>query len=161
LEQLVTIKTKRYEQALKLMEEKTTLLEKEKKILQEKESEKEEILLHKQSKMDQLRNLLDEGTTSDKIQLMKNYLQVVDEKVYEKEREVERQKGVVEKAKKELEIAKTNFFQRKKDLEKLEIHRTEWQKEVKHWILHQEEIEQDEQGSTKHILKKQEEKKRK
>lgn len=161
LEQLMTIKKKRYDQALKTLEEKKAILLEEQKKLKEVEAQRDKVLEHKTDKLEQLREELDSGTTTDKIQQMKNYLKVVDEELEIKEKKVADQIKKVEDAEKQVEQAKAELFARKKDLEKLEIHKKEWEKEVKHWVSVQEGIEQDELGSSTHTLRKREEQSRK
>lgn len=158
LEQLITIKKKRLDKALKLLEEKKKILDKEKKALISLEKERDEVLKHKKDKLKQLDKLFDEGTTSDKIKQIKTYIKTVDEKLKEKQKKVDAQKKKVEEAKKQLELAKKEFFQRQKDVEKLDIHKKEWKKDINKWIEHQEAIQEDELGSIKFHYKKKEKK---
>jgi len=161
LEQLIRIKRKRFDQALKMLEEATKQLKEEQIKLHKKENERNIVLDHKKDKITQLREELDKGTTTDKIQQMKSYLDVVDEKLIDKEKQVTAQKDVVKQAIKTFDEAKKEMIARKKDLEKLEIHKKQWQKEIKY--LQQKEIakEHDELGSSRHTVRKQEEKTRK
>ncbi len=101
-----------------------------------------------------MRDILDEGTTTDKIQQMKYYLETVNEKLQKEETKVATQKEEVIKAEKQVEAAKKELFARKKDLEKLEIHKKEWEKEVQYWAEQKESREQDELGSAQHSLRK-------
>jgi len=161
LEQLVTIKKNRFDQAVKILEEKKAILEKAEKKLAELKAERDIALKHKIDKLTQLRAALDEGTTSDKIQQMKVYLKIVDEQLAAKEKKVVDQKKQVDLAQKQVDAATQEMFQRKKDLEKLEMHRGEWEKEMRHWIHQKEILEHDEQGSSSHIARKREEHRRK
>ena len=156
LEQLVTIKKNRFDQAVKLLEEKKALLDKAQAKLYDLTKERDEVKEHKIAKLTQLRNELDAGTTSDKIQQMKAYLKVVDGKLAEKEKKVADQKKVVDTAQKQVDLATEELFQRKKDLEKLEIHKNEWEKEVHYWTEQKQAVEHDEQGSATHALRKKE-----
>jgi len=159
LEQLMTIKKNRYDQALKILEEKKALLAIEEKKYKEVQEERDTVLKHKQDKLTQLREKLDEGTTTDKIQQMKNYLKVVDERLAEKEKKVEEQRKKVAAAKTQVQIAKDDLLQKQKDVEKMEIHKKEWEKEVRHWMTKQEEKEHDELGTSSDILRKKSKKK--
>lgn len=159
LEQLMTIKKNRYDQALKILEEKKAILAQEEKKYKEVQDERDEVLKHKQDKLTQLRQKLDEGTTTDKIQQMKNYLKVVDERLAEKEKKVEDQRKKVTAAKTQVQIAKDDLLQKQKDVEKMEIHKKEWEKEVRHWMTKQEEKEHDELGTSGDILRKKAKKK--
>lgn len=158
LEQLMTIKKNRYDQALKILEEKKAILATEEKKLKEIEDARDKVLHHKQDKLAQLRQSLDEGTTTDKIQQMKNYLKVVDERLSEKEKQVEEQKKKTAIAKNQVQIAKENVMHKQKDVEKMEIHKKEWEKEVRHWVSKQEEKEHDELGTSGDIRRKKERK---
>lgn len=160
LEQLMVIKQNRFDQAVKILEQKKEILEKAKKKLYEVTQERDQVLQHKMAKMGQLRQALDEGTTSDKIQQSKLYLKTVEERLVEKERAVKAQQGQVDAAQKQVELATQEVFQRKKDLEKLQIHRQEWEKEVRYWTEQKEAVEHDEQGSATHLLRKKEAEKR-
>ena len=123
--------------------------------------EKNKVLEHKKAKLAQLRQTLDEGTTTDKIQQMKAYLKIVDAKLVEREKKVAEQQKQVDLAQKQVDLATDELFQRKKDLEKLEMHKLEWEKEVRYWIEQKEAVEHDEQGAATHSLRKRESETRK
>jgi len=159
LEQLVTIKKNRFDQAVKILEEKKILLEKALKKLYELKAERDEVLQHKVEKLAQLRATLDAGTTSDKIQQMKAYLKIVEEKLAVKEKKVIDQQKQADLAQKQVDAATQEVFQRKKDVEKLEMHKAEWEKEVRYWTTQKETIEHDEQGSATHTTRKRQDKK--
>ncbi|HSX10969.1 MAG TPA: type III secretion T3S chaperone [Chlamydiales bacterium] len=156
LEQLMVIKKNRFDQAVKTLEEKKKILEKAYEKLYDVTQERDKALVHKKAKLAQLREALDEGTTTDKIQQMKVYLKIVDEKLAEKEKKVVDQQKQVDLAQKQVDLATDELFQRKKDLEKLEIHKQEWEKELRYWTEQKEALEQDEQGSAAHTLRKKE-----
>lgn len=161
LEQLMIIKKNRFDQAVKVLEEKKLILEKAYDKLYDLTKERDEVLQHKMAKLQQLRNALDEGLRTDKIQQMKVYLKVVEEKLKEKEKKVRDQQMQVDQAQKQVDLATEELFQRKKDLEKLEMHKTEWEKEVHYLTERKEAVEHDEQGSATHLLRKREEESRK
>jgi len=161
LEQLILIKKNRFDQAVKILEQKKEILEKAYEKLYDLSQERDKTLKHKQAKLAQLREALDEGTTTDKIQQMKNYLKIVDDKLADKQKKVDDQQEQVDLAQKQVDVATDELFQRKKDLEKLEIHRKEWEKETRYWSKQKDAIEQDEQGSQGHMLRKKESEKRK
>lgn len=161
LEQLMLIKKNRFDQAVKILEQKKEILEKAYEKLYDLTQDKDKTLKHKQAKLAQLREALDEGTTTDKIQQMKNYLKIVDEKLADKQKKVDHQQEQVDLAQKQVDVATDELFQRKKDLEKLEIHKKEWEKEARYWTQQKESVENDEQGSHGHMLRKKESEKRK
>jgi flagellar biosynthesis chaperone FliJ len=154
LEQLAIIKQKKLEEAERILQEKKRALAKEEEKLRALEKERDEVKHHREAKLTQLRAKLDEGTTTDKIQQMKTYLKIVDEKLKQKEDRVKQQQKQVESARAEVEVARKNLFSRQKDIEKLAIHRKEWDKERKLQLEHQEGLEGDEIGSAMHILRK-------
>lgn len=147
LEQVIAIKKNRFDQAIKTLEIKKEILEKAYEKLYDLTQEWEEVKQHKQGKLDQLRDALDTGTTSDKVQQMKAYLKVVDEKVLEKKKKVDAGQKAVDAAQVQVDLATDDLFQKKKDLEKLEIHKKEWSKEAAYTLERKEEAEHDEQGS--------------
>ncbi|MBU6383564.1 MAG: type III secretion T3S chaperone [Verrucomicrobia bacterium] len=161
LEQLMTIKKNRFDQAVKTLEQKKEILEKAYEKLYVVTQERDQTLSHKRAKLAQLREALDEGTTTDKIQQMKAYAKTVDEKLAVAEKKVVDQQKQVDIAQKQVDIATDELFQRKKDLEKLELHKQEWVKEVRYWVEQKEAVEHDEQGAQTHTLRQKENKIRK
>lgn len=156
LEQLILIRKNQFDQAVKILEEKKSLLAKATQKLNELTKERDVVLQHKIDKLNQLRATLDEGTTSDKIQQMKGYLKTVDEKLLEKEKKVKEQQKQVDIAQKQVDVATQEMYQAQKDLEKIEIGKVEWDKENAHLIRQKEANEQDEQGSITHTTRKRE-----
>jgi hypothetical protein len=154
LEELVKIKQKRFEQAVKLVEEKKLLLLREQDTLKKLEKERDEVLKHKEDKLSQLRKALDSGESTDKLKQIKNYYKVVQEDLIEKEKKVKSQQKNVDEAEKELEKARKNLIEKQKDIEKLNIHKKQWEKEMKYFEDQKEDLFQDEIGTVKHIIKK-------
>jgi len=152
LEQLMVIKKNRFDQAIKTLEAKKELLEKEYEKLFDLTQEQNEVQEHKTAKLAQLREALDQGTTTDKIQQMKAYLKVVDEKLAEKKKKVVDQQKAVDAAQKQVDLATDDLFQKKKDLEKLELHKKEWEKEMGYLVEQKEASEHDEQGAATHQI---------
>ena len=160
LEQLMMIKKNRFEQAVRTLEEKKALLEKAQAKLAQLTQERDEVASHRSAKLTQLRAALDEGLPTNKIQQMKFYLKIVDEDLAEKQKKVTEQKKQVDLAQNQVDLATAEMFQRKKDLEKLEIHHEEWKKEMRQIISRKEEGIADEQGAATHTIRKYEEKRR-
>jgi flagellar biosynthesis chaperone FliJ len=158
LKQVLEVKQKRVEDAEKVVKEKQLALEKEEQILAKKEAERNKAKKHYDDKLKQMREEMDHGTTSPKIQQMKAYLKVAKDRVTAEEKKVKDQKIQVEGAQKNLEIAKNELKAKRQEVDKLVSHRTDWTKEM---LKEQEVIEgreQDEIGSiiftTHHIRKK-------
>jgi hypothetical protein len=156
LEEMISIKQSRFDQAVKILEQKKLLLEQAYEKLFEVTEERDLVLQHKVDKLTQLREALDEGTTTDKVQQMKAYLKVVDVRLAEKEKKVVEQQRQVDLAQKQVDVATDELFQKKKDLEKLQLHKKEWEKEMRVVMAQKETLEHDEQGSATHHIQKKE-----
>ncbi|MBS3904027.1 MAG: type III secretion T3S chaperone [Simkania sp.] len=150
LEQIKQIKDKRLQEAEKFLREKKEAQRKEEEKLRVVEEERNEILQHREAKLTQFRETLDEGTTTDKIQQMKQYLKVVEEKLKVKEVKVQEQKKQVDLAIAAVEAARLELLKKQRDVEKLDIHQKEWDKEVKAALEHKETTEADEMGGVLH-----------
>lgn len=160
LEQLVLIKKNRFDQALKTLEEKKAILEKAYEKLYDVTQARDKVKEHRMAKLTQLREALDTGISTDKIQQMKVYLKTVDETLAGAQKKVDDQQKQVDLAIAQVDAATKELFQRKKDLEKLEIHKGEWTKEVHYYTEQKEAVEHDEQGSATHLIRKQDKKRR-
>jgi flagellar biosynthesis chaperone FliJ len=145
--QIIEVKQRRVEDAEKVVIEKKLALEKEEKILKEKEAERDKAQNHHDDKLKQLRDELDGGTTSPKVQQMKAYLKVVKERVAQEEKKVKDQKQQVENAEKNLETAKNDLAIKRLEVDKLKTHRSDWIKEMRKEQEIIEGREQDELGS--------------
>ena len=154
LHQVVEIKQKRLEEAERLLKEKRALLEEEETKLRKCEEEFEKSKAHYDDKIAQLRDELDAGTTSDKIDQMKNYLHIVEDDLKLKKKKVKEQQQAVVKAEEAVEVARQDMLQKQRDIEKLSMHKEEWVKEVKYEERRQEANEQDEIGTIRHVRKK-------
>lgn len=147
LAQVLEVKHKRVEDQEKVVQEKIKQLEDEKEKLKQREEEKEKVVKHYNDKLKQLRDELDHGTTTDKIQQMKAYLKVAKERVKVEEKKVQEQKDQVAQAEKNLENARLELKMRRMDVDKLESHKLDWQREVRKEQEIVEGREQDELGS--------------
>src|SRR5579862_2824567 len=153
LEQLVLIKQKKLEEAEKNLRDKKRALEEEENKLKMVEKERDKVKDHRFAKLTQLREKMDEGAPSEKIQQMRYYLKEVDQQLAQKEHKVKEQHKHVETAKKNVEIARADLLKKQQDVEKLRMHREEWEKEMKAIELQKEGIETDEMGSVLHTRK--------
>jgi flagellar biosynthesis chaperone FliJ len=153
LEQIAVIKQKKLDEAEKTLREKKAALEKEQEKLLTVEKDRDEVKDHRFAKLTQLREKMDEGAPSDKIQQMRYYLKVVDEKLKIKEQKVKEQQKQVETAKQQVETARLDLIKKQQDVEKMQMHRKEWEKEMKAIEEHKEGVETDEMGSAQYIRK--------
>lgn len=131
LGQIIEIKQRRVDDAEKFVKEKQQALEKEQDILSKKEAERDKAKKHYDDKLKQMREEMDHGTTSPKIQQMKVYLKVVIERVATEEKKVKDQKQQVEIAEKNLDAAKIDLKVKRQEVDKLMFHRRDWLKEMK------------------------------
>ena len=148
LEEVLDVKHHRVEVAEMVVKEKQRLLEVEQQKLREREAERDKVKSHLKDKVDQLRQLMDEGTTSDKILRSKVYIKVVHEKLAIEEKKVKEQKQQVDLAQKNVDIAKNQLKEREKERDKIITHKKEWTKEAKKEQQVLEIRAEDEIGST-------------
>lgn len=153
LEQIAIIKQKKLEEAEKVLRERKKILEKEQEKLAAVEKERDEVKEHRFAKLTQLRENMDEGAPSDKIQQMRYYLKVVDEKLKLKEQKVKEQIKQVDAAKQQVEHARLDLIKKQQAVEKMHTHRKEWEREKKALEDYKEGVETDEIGSTLHQRK--------
>ncbi len=147
LKQVMEVKQRRVEEAEKVVKEKREALEKEKQKLAEREADRDKAMKHHNDKLFQLRQMLDEGTTTDKIMQSKAYLKVAKERVKAEEKKVKDQQTQVDLALKNLQAAEDNLRMRRQEVDKLETHRKDWIKEVRKEEEVIEGREQDEIGT--------------
>jgi peptidoglycan hydrolase CwlO-like protein len=139
--------------AEKVVKEKQRLLEEEQKKLREREVERDKVKDHYKAKLAQLRSELDGGTTSDKIERMKVYIKIVQERLAQEEKKVKDQKQQVDLAEKNLEIARNQLKDRERERDKIVTHRKEWTKEMTKEMQVLETRAEDELGSTMFLSK--------
>ena len=161
LEQVQLIKKKKLEEAEKILKEKKEALEKEKAKLAALEKERDAVKVHRDDKLSQFRSTLDQGTTTDKIQQMKAYLKEVEEKLKVHQKKVSDQTKNVDVAQKNVDTAREEMLKKQQEVEKMNLHKKEWEKEIKKIIEQKESLEMDETGSTMFSRKQQAAKKHK
>lgn len=154
LKQLAEIKQKNLETAEINLRDKKRILEQEQTNLIKKEKERDLVKEHRIDKLQQLRDHMDEGAVPHKVEQMKQYLKLVDEKLAVKQQAVLKQKKKVTLAEEEVEKARKELIECQQDVEKMRLHRKEWEREM-HLIEEQKEgVEMDEIGSAGHERKK-------
>lgn len=147
LEEVLDIKRRRVDEAEREVAKKHEELEREREILAEKEAERDKVVQHREDKMKQMRDALDEGTTAPKVLQMRAYIKVVKVRVAEEEQKVTEQEEQVDIAEKNLEVAKEDLRLRRKEVDKLEEHKEGWLVEAKKELEIEEIREADEMGS--------------
>ncbi len=154
LKQLAEIKQKNLETAEINLRDKKRVLEQEQTSLTKKEKERDLVKEHRIDKLQQLRDHMDEGAVPHKVEQMKQYLKLVDEKLAVKQQAVIEQKKKVKLAEEEVGKARKELIECQQDVEKMRLHRKEWDREM-HLIEEQKEgVEMDEIGSAGHERKK-------
>lgn len=147
LEQVLEVKNKRVEEAARVVAEKQETLEREREKLKRVEAERDKVRSHYKDKLQQLRQALDNGESTDKIQMMRRYMQVVEEKLAVEEDKVKKQTLEVQQATVALEEAQDQWRQRIKEADKLKEHRRMWIKQALFEQAQELAKEEDELGS--------------
>ncbi len=146
LEQVLIVKKGRVEKAEKVVQEKERALQVEKEKLKKIEAERDIVLKHHGEKLAQLREAMDEGTTSDEVLQMKAYLKVVKENLAKEEAKVKQQKEQVRLADKNLQDALLDLKKKRMEEEKIKLHKEHWMHETKLETAREEAKEFDEIG---------------
>lgn len=152
LKQILEVKHRRVEEAEKVVKEKQSVLLNEQNKLLQREADRDKVKTHKIEKLTQLRQTMDEGSTSPKIQQMKTYLKTIDEKLVLEEKKVKDQKELVAAAEKALKEAQEILRVKRQEVEKLLIHQKDWEKEMRKALEIIEGREEDELGSVIHSI---------
>jgi flagellar biosynthesis chaperone FliJ len=155
LSQVLDLKKKRVDDALKVVKEKTAALEAEEKKLAEAEKIRDKAKAVYDDKLKQIRHALDTGENTVKLRQMRDYLKLVKEDLQKEEEKVKQQKKQVEIAEAQLDLAKRDLKEKRKDLEKIEMHKELWQQEQKKEEIRKEGHETDELGTISHLFHKQ------
>ncbi|MBS0585516.1 MAG: type III secretion T3S chaperone [Verrucomicrobia bacterium] len=147
LEEIALIKQKRLEEAEKMLKEKKENLAKEQEKLRLAQEKCNLIKKHKYDKMRQHMQEMDEGTTSDKIEVHERYIKkVVDDQVKAEEKKVSDQKKVVKSAEEEVEKARQDYLKKTQEVEKMKLHRKEWELSLYKEEVRLEGVDTDEIG---------------
>lgn len=151
LAQIIDVKKRRVEEAEKVVVEKRRALEAEQEKLKEREKQRDEVKEHQRAKLQQMRDEMDGGTTSDKILQMRAYLKVVEEKLKVEEKKVIDQKAQVKTAEQNLQNAIVELNRKRQEVDKLLTHRKDWLAEMRKEEEVEEGREQDEIGSVVYL----------
>lgn len=149
--QVLDVKRRRLEAAEKAVAERKAALELEQDKLRQLEVQRDKVKKHYIEKLDQFRRILDEGTTTDKIQQSKVYIKLTEEKLRVEQEKVSKQMSEVDTAKQNLLQAREVFKEHQREVDKIVKHREEWTKETVAELELQESNEQDELGNVIHL----------
>lgn len=147
LKQVLEVKHKRVDDAEKVVKEKLQLLKKEQEKLELRKAEREKVRQHHSDKLQQMRDEMDHGTTSPKIQQMKVYLKVVQERLKAEDKKVKDQQDQVDIAEKNVELAREDLARKRQEVEKFVTHQKDWEKEMRKEMEIIEGREMDELGN--------------
>jgi flagellar biosynthesis chaperone FliJ len=150
LSQVVEIKERRVEEAEKVLKEKLEALQKEEEKLKLRKAEEEKVQTHYKEKLSQMREEMDGGTTSSKIEQMRVYLKIVVGQWEAEKKKVKEQEEHVKTAEKTVELARKELNQKQIDVEKIKMHQKEWSKGERKAALIKETQQHDELGSIVH-----------
>lgn len=154
LEQVALIKKRRLEEAERHLKKCKETLETEQEKLKQAKEKLSQVKKHKDEKIRKFFEEMKEGTTSLKIERHDNYIKnVVDIDLKEKAEVVKKQQAEVKKAEVKLEEARQDRIKKNQEMEKIKLHREEWDKEQKRELLRQEASESDELGTSMHARK--------
>lgn len=154
LDKVLDIKKRRVEDQERVVAQKRQELAQEQEKLRLCEEERDKVIRHRQDKLNQMRDEMDRGTTSDKIIQMKGYLKVVDERIKIEEKKVADQKERVKAAEKHLEDALAVLKQKRQEVDKLVSHKKDWIKQKNRELAFAEEKEMEEVGQTLYTIHK-------
>ena len=152
LHEVLLIKKRRVEDAERVVKEMQEKLNAEKEKLRKREEERNKVLNHRNDKLKQLRATLDKESTTPKIQQMKAYLKVVDQKLIVEEKKVADQKTQVDIAEKNLEMARHELKKKRLEVDKILQHKKGWTVELIKEFEIAEGRENDEIGNIIHSL---------
>lgn len=149
--QVLDVKKRRLEAAEKIVAERKAALEIEQEKLRQLEIQRDKVQKHYREKLDQFRRILDEGTTTDKIQQSKVYIKLTEEKLRVEQERVTKQTAEVDTARQSLAQSREVWREHQREVDKIVKHREEWTKETLAEIELQESNEQDELGNLIHL----------
>lgn len=147
LERVLEIKKRRVQDAERVLKEKIEILEKEKEKLRQKEAERDEVLNHRNNKLQQMRDEMDHETHTPTILQMKAYIKIVQERLLLEEEKVEEQKKHVAEAEAQVEEARKQLKERELEVDKIQIHKKDWLKMMQKELEIIEGREADEIGT--------------
>lgn len=126
LEQVLAVKRRRAEAAEREAQEAQSALKREQEQLQKAQEQRNKVKQHYTDKLNQLRNILDHESRTDDLQLARNYVNLVANKLRTEEERVQKQQYQVDAAEAAFEMAKQKWKKHLKEVEKIDKHRKEW-----------------------------------
>ena len=156
LVEVIRIKKRRLDDAEKVLREKKAILERELEKLAQIQKELDSAKEKFDRYLQKLRQAMDEGEPSSKIDQHKLHLKDLKELYLLCQKKLDNQKKVVKSAEDAVDLARQDYQQKEKELEKLNIHKAEWVQALKLEEARQEDIKMDEISTSAHARKKKE-----
>lgn len=154
--EVIRIKKKRLDEAEKALRDKKEILAKEQEKLNSIQKELDQAKNKFDTYLQKLREAMDQGEPSSKIDQHKLHLKDLKELFLSCQKKLDSQKKVVKSAEDAVELARLDYQQKEKELEKLSIHKKEWKQAVTLEEVRQEELKMDEISTSAHARKKKE-----
>lgn len=154
--EVIRIKKRRLDEAERVLREKKLILEKEQEKLETCEKEFQEAKNIFDTYLQKLRDAMDQGEGASKIQQHKLHLKDLKDHYIASEKKLEAQKKVVKSCEAAVEQARLDYMQKEKEVEKLHIHKKEWQEVLSMEEKRAEEIKMDEISTSSFARKKKE-----
>jgi flagellar biosynthesis chaperone FliJ len=156
LVEVIRIKKRRLDEAEKVLREKKQILEKEIEKLSICQKELDEAKKIFDNYLQKLRDAMDSGEPSKKIEQHKIHLKDLKERFLQAQAKLDMQKKAVKKAEEAVELARQDYLQKEKEVEKLHIHKSEWIQAMKLEAQRIEDITMDDISTSSFSRKKKE-----
>jgi flagellar biosynthesis chaperone FliJ len=154
--EVIRIKKRRLDEAEKVLRDKKLILEKELEKLNTLQKQFDEAKKVFDNYLFKLREAMDAGEPSQKIDQHKLHLKELKERYLLAQKNVEHQKKVVKTAEEAVEVARADYQLKEKEVEKLHIHKSEWNQAMKLEEQRGEDIKMDDISNATYSRKKKE-----
>jgi chromosome condensin MukBEF ATPase and DNA-binding subunit MukB len=154
--EVIRIKKRRLDEAEKVLRDKKLILEKELEKLNTLQKQFDEAKKVFDNYLFKLREAMDAGEPSQKIDQHKLHLKELKERYLLAQKNVENQKKVVKTAEEAVEVARADYQLKEKEVEKLHIHKSEWNQAMKLEEQRGEDIKMDDISNATYSRKKKE-----
>lgn len=154
--EVIRIKKRRLDEAERVLRQKKEMLEQEKQKLSLAQKEFDAAKSLFDNYLQKLRDAMDLGEPARKIDQHKLHLKDLKDRFLIAEKKLLIQKKAVEAAEKAVEVARVDYQQKEKELEKLHIHKSEWSEALKLEEKRLEDIKMDEISTSGFARKKKE-----
>lgn len=154
--EVIRLKKRRLDEAEKILRDKKQILAKEEEKLKVIQKELNEAKTKFDTYLQKLRDAMDQGEPSSKIDHHKLHLKDLKELFLMCQKKLDNQKKVVKSAEEAVETARLDYQLKEKECEKLTIHKTEWLQAMTLEQARADELKMDEMSTSAHARKKKE-----